>query len=79
MLSLVFGVASGAAIALTCSPHLKTPDSPTGLSGYEEEMTKAGFVVVNKTPEGTAYTLTDVGRRFLREYRFLEKPEESIV
>jgi len=79
MLSLVFGVASGAAIVLTCSPHLKAPASPSRLSGYEEEMTKAGFVVISKTEGGTAYALTDLGRRFLREYRFLEKTEENIA
>ena len=74
--SLFFGVTTGAAIGLTCSPQIKKSNSPSQESGYEEEMTKMGFVVINKTDEGTTYTLTDHGRRFLRDYRFLENTED---
>jgi len=77
--SLFFGVSTGAAIGLTCSTQIKTSDPSSGLSGYEKEMTKRGFVVVNKTSEGTTYKLTDLGRRFLRDYRFLEKTEEAMA
>jgi len=77
LLSLVFGVTIGAAIGLTCSPHFEPTDSR--LSNYEEEMAKMGFVVITKTDEGTTYRLTDYGRRFLREYRFLEKTEQTIA
>jgi hypothetical protein len=79
VLSLVFGLAAGAAVSLTCSPHFKTSNPAEGLSGYEGELTKAGFVEVTKTDEGTTYKLTGSGRRFLREYRFLEKTEENVV
>lgn len=79
MLSLVFGITTGTAVGLTCTSHFKTFDSAAGFGGYDEEVTKAGFVVVSKTDEGTTYKLTDMGRRFLREYRFLEKTEENIV
>jgi hypothetical protein len=79
VLALTFGVTTGAAVGLTCSPHFITTESASGLGGYEEEMTKAGFVEISKTEEGTTYKLTDLGRRFLREYRFLEKTEENIA
>ena len=79
MLSLIFGITTGAAIGLTCSPHLKASNSAAGLGGYEGEMSKAGFVEINKTDQGTTYKLTNLGRQFLRDYRFLEKTEENIV
>jgi hypothetical protein len=75
ILSLVFGITIGAAVGLTCSPHFEAADS--GRSSYEEEMAKMGFVVITKTDEGTTYRLTEHGRRFLSEYRFLEKTEET--
>jgi hypothetical protein len=77
ILSLVFGITIGAAVGLTCSPHFEAADS--GRHGYEEEMAKMGFVVITKTDEGTTYQLTDYGRRFLREYRFLEKAEKTVA
>jgi len=79
MLSLVFGVTMGAAVGLTCSAHFNSANSRSGLSNYEEELAKMGFVVVTKTAEGTTYKLTDFGRRFLREYRFLEKTEQTLA
>lgn len=79
MLTLFFGVTLGAAVGLTCSPHFEATDSKSGRSNYEEEMAKMGFVVVTKTAEGTTYQLTDHGRRFLREYRFLEKTEQTLA
>jgi hypothetical protein len=79
MLSLIFGITTGAAIGLTCSPHFKTSFSEEGLGGYEEEMSKTGFVEIKKTDQGTTYKLTGLGRRFLRDYSFLEKTEENIA
>jgi hypothetical protein len=79
MLSLFFGITIGAAVGLTCSPHFDAAGSRSGQSKYEEEMAKMGFVVISKTDEGTTYRLTDLGRRFLREYRFLEKAEQNLV
>jgi hypothetical protein len=77
LLSLVFGVTIGAAVGLTCNPHFEAANS--GGSNYEEEMAKMGFVVITKTDEGTTYQLTDHGRRFLKEYRFLEKTEQTLA
>lgn len=79
LLSLVFGVTIGVAVGLTCSPHVEAADSKSGPGNYEEEMAKMGFVVITKTDEGTTYQLTDHGRRFLREYRFLEKAEQTLA
>ena len=77
--SLFFGVATGASIGLTCNPHIETANSTLGPSAYEEEVEKLGFVVINETDEGTTYKLTEHGRRFLRDYRFLERTEETTV
>jgi len=79
VLSLFFGVTTGAAIGLTCSAQPKTPNSASDLNWYEEEVARLGFVVVNKTDQGTTYELTDLGRRFLRDYRFLEKTENATI
>ncbi|HXZ89771.1 MAG TPA: hypothetical protein VEG61_01805 [Candidatus Dormibacteraeota bacterium] len=79
MLSLVFGVTLGAAVGLTCSLDFGTANSRPGSGNYEEEMARMGFVVITKTEEGTTYRLTDFGRRFLREYRFLEKTEQTLA
>ena len=79
VLSLFVGVTTGAAIGLTCSLPPKTSNPASGLTDYEEEMTKLGFVVINKSDGATTYTLTDHGRRFLRDYRFLEKTEDVTV
>jgi hypothetical protein len=74
-LSLVFGAVAGAAVAFTISTHFTASNSTPTSGGYEEQVAKMGFVVVHKTDEGTTYKLTDLGRRFLRDYRFLEKTE----
>jgi len=79
VLSLFFGVTTGAAIGLTCKSHIDTANSASSPGSYEREMTKLGFVVINKTDEGTTYTLTEHGRRFLRDYRFLERTEETTI
>jgi hypothetical protein len=76
--SLIFGVATGAAIGLTCS-HNAGASSSTNPNAYEEEVTKTGLVVINKTNEGTTYQLTELGRRFLKEYRFLDKNTKAIA
>jgi hypothetical protein len=79
MLSLVFGTATGAAVGLTYCGNLKTADSTTRRREYEAELAEKGFVVISRTGEGVTYQLTGLGRRFLREYRFLDKLEENLV
>jgi predicted transcriptional regulator len=79
MLSLVFGTATGGAVGLTYSANLKTADSTTRRREYDAELAQKGLVVINRTGEGVTYQLTDLGRRFLREYRFLDKLEENLV
>jgi len=77
--SLTFGVTTGVAIGFTCSPRSETMKSASNTNTYEEEMTKMGFVEINKTEQGTTYKLTENGRRFLRDYRLLEKTEEVTI
>jgi hypothetical protein len=79
ILSLAFGVAGGTAVGLTYDAHLHRRESKTGSEGYEEKIANAGFVKIGKTSEGTTYQLTEVGRRFLAEYRFLEKLEKTVA
>ena len=79
MFSLVIGATTGAAIGLTCTGHFKPSDSVSEQGRYEAEMTKAGFVVINQTDQGTTYKLTELGRRFLRDYQFLERTEETTI
>ena len=79
ILSLVFGVAGGAAVGLTYNTHPKGIESKTGAEGYEEKIANAGFVKIDRTSEGTTYQLTEFGRRFLAEYRFLEKLEKNVA
>jgi predicted transcriptional regulator len=74
MLTLMFGIATGTAVGLTYNAQLNR--KPTA-EGYEEKLAKAGFVKIEKTSEGTTYQLTEHGRRFLSEYRFLEKLEKA--
>ena len=79
MLSLVFGIAGGAAVGLTYNSHLKEFEPKRKSEGYEEKVANAGFVKIERTSEGTTYQLTDSGRRFLAEYRFLEKLEKNVA
>jgi hypothetical protein len=79
VLSLVFGTAIGAAVGLTYTAHLRTAQPTSRRSDYEEELATKGLVVINKTSEGTTYRLTETGRRFLKEYRFLDQMEEAVV
>jgi len=78
LFSLVFGFTTGAAIGLAYSAQTDTAN-PTALSSYEGAITKLGFVEMKQTREGTTYRLTDQGRRFLRDYRFLEETETATV
>ena len=78
VLTLVIGSATGAAIGLTFSSQLKLSNSEKGLSRWEEDMTKSGFVEINRTDQATTYKLTVLGRRFLRDYSFLEKAEDYV-
>jgi hypothetical protein len=79
LFSLIFGGTAGAAIGLTLHSQIKTSERIPSRRRYEQEMTNMGFVVINKTDQGTTYTLTELGRRFLRDYRFLEEKEEVTV
>lgn len=76
-LTLFFGITVGAAIGLTYSLHAKA--TRPGQTNYEEDVAKMGFVVITKTEQGTTYQLTDLGRQFLKEYRFLDKTEQVLT
>ena len=78
MLSLIFGISSGAAVSLTYS-NFKKVELKQKAESYDEQIAKTGLVKINRTSEGATYQLTELGRRFLNEYRFLEKLEKTVV
>jgi len=77
MMALVFGVVLGAAIGLTRNVQSRT-NPALELGPYEDALAITGLVKITKTNDSKTYQLTDHGRRFLREYRFLDKAEYSV-
>ena len=73
LMTLVLGLSAGAAICLETRSEKKY--------GYEETIERAGFVKITQVPNGTAYQITELGKRFLRDYAFLnlkiENPERT--
>jgi hypothetical protein len=70
LLTLGLGVMVGAAVVLTTSELRQTKKS---VSGYENSLVAGGLITVTPTQEGTAYQLTENGRRFLYDYAFLSR------
>ena len=79
MSTLIFGITTGAAVGLTYSEHVKITDSKLRNREYEDKLAITGLVRIVRTTDSTSYQLTELGRRFLREYGSLDKLEESIV
>ena len=75
ILTLTFGTVTGAAVGLTYNVHLKKKAS----EAYEQKIAGMGFVHVEKTSGGNVYRLTELGRRFLNEYRNIEQTEKATV
>jgi hypothetical protein len=85
LLTLTFGLALGAALALT----LKSPDSVQGanndtrhLNEYDRALSNSGFVRITRRQSGTTYQVTELGRRFLLENADLQhklQEEKSFV
>ena len=73
LLTLTFGTVTGAAVGLTYNAHLKKKAS----DAYEQKISRMGFVEVEKTTQGNIYRLTELGRRFLNEYRNIEQTEKA--
>ena len=72
LLTLIFGLVMGSAISLTTSNFL--PNSTRieeNVDVYEKALMASGFVRVTKATNGTVYQITELGRRFLRDYAFL--------
>ena len=49
MLSLIFGITTGAAVGLTYNTHLKKIEAKPEPEGYEEQIAKNGLVKIDKT------------------------------
>ena len=70
LLTLIFGLAIGAAMSLTASSAAHVQKKAIG---YEDALTTAGFMKITTTPDGRTYQLTELGQRFLRDYAFLDR------
>ena len=72
LLTLTFGTVTGAAVGLTYNVHLKKKAS----DAYEQKIATMGFIEMEKTNQGNVYRLTELGKRFLNEYRTIEQVEK---
>lgn len=71
LLTLIFGIAIGAAMSLTASSIPNVHKKPE--EEYEDIVRTAGFMKITTTAEGKTYQLTELGHRFLRDYAFLNR------
>jgi len=78
LLTLILGLTIGAALGLIA---IDLPDEANRTEGdlneYEKALASSGFVKVTAASDGTTYQLTEVGKRFLRDYAFLNRRIED--
>ena len=73
LLTLTLGLIIGAAIVLTTSSlHVKKKTDD-----YEKALAAADFMKITNTANGTTYQLTEHGRRFLKDYAFLNHESDT--
>jgi hypothetical protein len=79
LLTLVFGLTIGAAMALTYGSNLAKGGAKgvEQLDQFERSLMISGLVNVTKTQEGTTYQVTEMGRRFLKEFAYLQRMIEE--
>jgi hypothetical protein len=79
LMTLVFGLTIGAAMALTGRSNLVKggPKGVEQLDQYERSLMISGLVNVTKTQKGTTYQVTEMGRRFLKEFEYLQRVIEE--
>ena len=78
LLTLFLGLVMGAALGLMAAGFPLGPTRTEGdLKEYEKSLASSGFVKITTATNGTTYELTEVGKRFLRDYAFLNRKIES--
>ena len=81
LLTLVFGLTIGAAMTLTAATGGNLAQGRARglaqLGEYEKALMISGLVNVTKTQEGTTYQVTEMGRRFLTEFAYLQRKVEE--
>ena len=79
LLTLVFGLTIGAAMALTAGGSLVKGGTKgvEQLGQFEKSLMISGLVDITKTQEGTTYRVTEMGRRFLKEFAYLQRVIEE--
>jgi hypothetical protein len=78
LLTLFFGLTMGAALGLmTIDFRLRATGTEGDLKEYEKALALSGFVKITTASDGTTFQLTEVGKRFLRDYAFLNRGIEN--
>lgn len=79
LLTLVFGLTIGAAMALTAGGNLVQGRAKglAQLGEYDKALMISGLVNITKTQRGTTYQVTEMGRRFLTEFAYLQRKVEE--
>ena len=78
LLTLFLGLTVGAALGLIAADFVPATSGTEGdLKEYEESLASSGFVKITTATDGTTYELTEVGKRFLRDYAFLNRRIEN--
>lgn len=70
LMTLVIGLTIGAAMGLGARVEKAYE--------YEKAIEKAGLVKITNVPDGIEYRITEYGRRFLRDYAFLNRGIENL-
>ena len=70
-LGLLIGVTMG--LTPASHSHAKTAMHVQDSEEYEHVLAAAGLMTIIRTPDGATYQLTEHGRRFLRDYAFLDR------
>ena len=75
LLTLILGLTIGVTMGLTASSsaHIERKTDE-----YERVLTTADFMKISTMPHGVTYQLTEHGRRFLRDYAFLNRESVTI-
>jgi hypothetical protein len=78
LLTMFLGLTIGTALGLITSDfQLSATRTKGDVNEYETALVASGFVKITTAPNGASYQLTEIGRRFLRDYAFLNRGIEN--
>ena len=75
LMTMALGLLIGVTMRVTTTSHTHTKTAMYAQSSedYEDVLAAAGLMLVTRTPDGATYQLTEHGRKFLRDYAFLDR------